>query len=153
MPASEQNSSLVNPSRVVDGASPQAGIYWSWACRKVRSAAGLELEELPAPRPSPGDVALLSVNTMGFHKHITTAENRRLRLYPGAQFIGVFGNRYASDAFEAEVEGLEHLDMLTAAGMIGTVKSKHRDALDPTQISLVGLLRDVGGERLNLKNR
>ena len=88
-----------------------------------------------------------------FHKHLTTAENRRMRLYPGAQFIGVFGNRYACDAFEAEVLGPDNLSLLTAAGMVGTVKSKHHTAADPTQVSLLGYLRDAEGGRLNLKNR
>jgi hypothetical protein len=95
----------------------------------------------------------MRVEKTQFHRHLTTAENRRLRLYPGAQFVGVFGNRYACDAFEAEVLGTDNLAMLTAAGMIGTVKSKHHGAADPTLISLLGYIRDEEGTRLNLKNK
>jgi hypothetical protein len=134
--------------------APAAGIgtHWSWSCRKVQSGADIELEEESSAPPVPGDLALLRVNTMGFHKHITTAENRRLRLYPGAQFIGVFGNRYASDAFEAEVEGIQNVSLLTGAGMIGTVKSKCGGMADATQVSLLGMLRGADGRRMNLKN-
>src|SRR5207245_836415 len=38
-------------------------------------------------------------------KYLPTAENRRLRIYPEAQFVGGFGNPYAADAYEAELEG------------------------------------------------
>jgi len=131
----------------------QASIHWSWACRKVDTSARIRLEESASPAPVAGDVALVRVESTDFHKHITTAENRRLRLYPGAQFVGVFGNRYAAAAFEAEVQGTANLNMLTGAGMIGTVKSKHYQVAEPTRLSLVGFLRDTNGGRLNLKQR
>jgi len=147
-----QNLVRVNPAGGEDPAN-SIGVYWSWACRKVHSSAGLELETAPAAAPAPGDVALVRVGAMGFHKHITTAENRRLRLYPGAQFIGVFGNRYATDAFEAEVEGTETIGLLTGAGMLGTMKSKFGNMSDPTQVEFIGYVRDSSGDRLNLKRR
>jgi hypothetical protein len=74
-----------------------------------------------------------------------------MRLYPGAQFVGVFGNRYASDAYEAEVLGRDNLSLLTGAGMIGTVKSKHNSMADPTRISLISFVGDRESKRLNLK--
>src|SRR6266545_1152703 len=135
-------------------AGPSPGvIQWSWACRRLASLPYGSVEEAASAPPVPGDVALMRVEKTVFHKHLTTAENRRMRLYPGAQFIGVFGNRYACDAFEAEVQGPDNLSLLTAAGMIGTVKSKHYIAADPTQVTLLGYLRDAEGGRLNLKNR
>src|SRR5262249_31295427 len=89
-------------------ASPPA-IQWSWACRQLASVPLATLQDAESAPPVPGDVALIRVERTQFHKHLTTAENRRMRLYPGAQFIGVFGNRYACDAFEAEVLGPDHL--------------------------------------------
>src|ERR1051326_5559346 len=86
-------------SRQADATSPGV-FHWSWACRKLESVPRLPLEQAPVGGPVPGDLALVRVEKIGFHKYITTTENRRLRLYPGAQFIGVFGNRYASDAYE-----------------------------------------------------
>jgi hypothetical protein len=128
-------------------------VHWSWSCRKL-TAPDFQLED-PATSAPPiaGDVALVRVEVTEFHKHITTAENRRLRLYPGAQFVGVFGNRYAAAAFEAEVQGTHNLNMLTGAGMIGTVKSKHHSAADPTQLSIIGFVRGADGARLNLKGQ
>jgi hypothetical protein len=129
-------------------------IYWSWACRKITSLQGLVLEDPVLPRPpSPGDVALVRVERTDNEEYITTAENRHLRLYPGVLFAGVFGHRYAADSFEAEVQGLDNLSMLTDAGLIGTVKSKHHQAPEPVRVSFVGFLRDAGVERLNLKRR
>jgi len=141
-----------NSGRAAEGLVGGMAVQWSWACRKVQAAACLELEETPSAPPVPGDLALVRLDTMGFHKHPTTCENRRLRLYPGVQFIGVFGNRYASDAFEAEVQGTDNLSLLTGAGMIGTVKSKYDAMADPTRVSLLGLVRGADGRRLNLKD-
>jgi len=126
-------------------------IQWSWACRRLASLPYGSLEPAASAAPVPGDVALMRVEKTVFHKFLTTAENRRMRLYPGAQFFGVFGNRYACDAFEAEVTGSDNLSLLTAAGMVGTVKSKHHSAADPTQVTLLGYVRNAEGGRLNLK--
>src|SRR6266511_2830290 len=128
-------------------------IQWSWACRKLETVPAVPLEDAASAAPVPGDLAVVRVEKAGFHKYLTTSENRRMRLYPGAQFVGVFGNRYASDAYEAEVEGLNNLSLLTGAGMIGTVKSKHDIMADPTRISFVGFVRAEEGARLNLKQR
>ena len=69
----------------------------------------------------------------------------------GDLFIGVFGNRYATDAYEGEMEGLKNLSLLTAAGMVGTVKSKNRSMGNPTDVIFLGFLRDVATKRVNLK--
>jgi hypothetical protein len=140
-----------NPGKA---AAPSAGAFqWSWACRKLELAPDLRMEQPGRARPLPGDLALVRVEKTGFHKYLTTAENRRMRLYSGAQFVGVFGNRYATDAYEAEVEGTDNLSLLTGAGMIGTVKSKHEIMTEPTRISLVGFVRTEEGPRFNLKQR
>ena len=128
-------------------------MQWSWACRKLGSERSVLLEDFESAPPKAGDVALVRVEKTGFHKHFITAENRRLRLYPGAHFTGVFGNRYASDAYEGAILGLDNLHMLTAAGMIGTVMSKHSTMDEPTEVSLVGFLSAAEGTRLNLKQR
>src|ERR1051326_2297992 len=130
-------------------------VQWSWACRKLRARDPVVVAAHPSPshQPAAGDLALVRVDKTGFHKQLTTADNRRMRLYPGARFVGVFGNRYACDAYEAEVEGPEHLSLLTGAGMIGTVKSKNDAMADPTRVSLIGYLRSADGATLNLKEQ
>src|SRR5689334_2293229 len=90
-----------NPELNMNNGNGQTDVppmQWSWACRKLGSHPSVLLEEFGTAPPSPGDVALVRVEKTGFHKYYITADNRRLRLYPGAQFTGVFGNRYASDA-------------------------------------------------------
>jgi hypothetical protein len=144
---------LPNTTNRVGAAAPASDeVHWSWACRRLDClAAPVPLDNSKAAKPVPGDLALVRVEKAGFHKQLTTADNRRMRLYPGAQFVGVFGNRYASDAYEAEVEGVKDLSLLTGAGMIGTVKSKHGTMAEPTRISLVGFVRGRSAKRLNLK--
>jgi hypothetical protein len=97
-----------NPLDLNSGRAREASpgtIQWSWACRKVESTALVPLEDSASAPPLPGDLALVRVQKAGFHKNLPTAENRRLRIYPEAQFVGVFGNPSAADAYEAEVEG------------------------------------------------
>src|ERR1044071_1633931 len=95
----------LEPTAPQPGAGAPGTVYWSWACRRLASQRCESLEEPASAAPAPRDVALMRVEKTEFHKYLTTAENRRLRLYPGAQFVGVFGNRYACDAYEAEVQG------------------------------------------------
>ena len=65
-------------------------------------------------------------------------------------FVGVFGNRYATDALEAEVEGVKNLSILTTAGMVGTVKSKHSSISNTTQVAFLGYLKN-SQNRINSK--
>ena len=99
-----------------------------------------------------GDVALVSVDSISNHSHIVTSANERRRLYLGDQMIGVFGNRYATDAFEGQLFPSDELNILTNAGMLGTVVSQNRNIKDPTRVSLKGYLCDSAGQRINLKS-
>jgi hypothetical protein len=101
--------------------------------------------------PQVGDFALVQVTTIGYHSRIATTEGHKLRLYPGDVVTGVFGNRYATDAFEAEVRSTENLHILTDAGMIGTVRSRHAETKRPTELRFLGYLGDTSGQRLNLR--
>ena len=122
-----------------------------WALRRLTGFPHrMEARADPAP-PRVGDLALVRVERLGYHSAIMTRDNRKLRVYPDDTFVGVFGNRYATDAFEAEVSGTEDLSLLTAAGMIGTVRSSHRDVGRPTSVSFLGYLAKPSGGRLNLK--
>ena len=82
---------------------------------------------------------------------LATADGSKVRLYPDDVIAGVFGNRYATDAFEAEVRTLDDLHMLTDAGMVGTVRSRHRDVKPPTRLRFLGYLANDLNERLNLR--
>ena len=128
-------------------------IRWSWACRIIDVNSSYEIASSNLTDiPNIGDVALFKVLSIGSHKQIVTTANKKIRLYQGDLFVGVFGNRYATDAYEAEVEGLKNLSLLTAAGMVGTVKSKNRSMGNPSDVLFLGFLRDVANKRVNLKS-
>jgi hypothetical protein len=134
-------------------AMPEESIHWTWACRALESRAGYTIDREATHAPDPGDLAVVQIEEVGAHYRIVTADNIRLRIFPGDRFVGVFGNRYATDAFEAEVNGLENLSVLTGGGMIGTVKSKHKDTGKPTKVSFAGYVNDRRGRRVNLKSQ
>jgi hypothetical protein len=131
-------------------------LKWSWACR-VLEDEDYEVQEndpnnIDDNKPRIGDVAVVRVDRIGNHTSMVTADNKKLRIYVGDYIVCVFGNRYATDAFEGEVIGTKNLSLLTAGGMIGTVKSKHfYDVKKPTRLSFRGYLVKEGGKRINLK--
>ena len=124
---------------------------WSWACRIMDPGATQLISRPMGYVPAAGDLAVVQVEEMGYHERITTQDNLRLRIYPGDCIVGVFGNRYATDAYEGEVDGLDNLSLLTAGGMIGTVRSRHRSVKRPTRVRFLGYVANAAGQVLNLK--
>lgn len=124
---------------------------WSWACRNVAPSPVLRLDRDPSCRPRVGDLVLVRVETLGYYRKVTVSQNNRHRLYEGDLFVGVFGNRYAADAYEGEVIDTDDLCILTGVGMVGTFKSKNQLVRDTTKVSFVGYVVDEAGKRLNLK--
>lgn len=130
-------------------------IRWSWACRILDINNNFEITSLDNINdiPNAGDVALFKVSNIGSHRRIVTTANKKIRLYRGDLFVGVFGNRYATDAYEGEVQGLKNLSLLTGAGMVGTVKSKHRSIEKATHVIFLGFLKDTKtDQKVNLKH-
>ncbi|MBA2459293.1 MAG: hypothetical protein H0V43_10115 [Gemmatimonadales bacterium] len=126
---------------------------WSYSCRSLEPQDAYRLTTLDVPAPRVGDVALARVEAIGYHGRMMTARQGRLRLYPGDSIVGVFGNRYATAAFEGEVGPGETVHILTSAGMVGTVRSRHQSMAPPTRLSLLGYLAEPDGRRINLKER
>ncbi len=124
-------------------------LRWLWACRALDQASTYRM--VPAGRvPRAGDVIVAEVTRIRNHTRIMTAANERLHLYEGDLLVGVLGNRYATDAFEAEVTTTDDLHILTAAGMMGTVRSRHAGVKAPTELRFVGHLSQDGLTPLNL---
>ena len=141
------------PQCTIDDVRQGHPLKWSWSCRAIAEHGGSALLGNEGRAPLVGDVALVRVRSLGHHSRINTAGSGKQRLYPGDLLVGVCGNRYATDAFEGEVRGLEDLHMLTDAGMIGTVCSQHNNTRKPTALEFLGFLDDGRGRRLNLKSR
>ena len=125
---------------------------WSWSCRHLDKQADWTIDTDTDIIPQAGDVALVEVTSISNHTSLITAENEKMRIYEGDKLVCVFGNRYATDAFEGEAVGTADLNLMTAGGMVGTVQLKHRSIKNPTQVKFIGCLKVASGERLNLKN-
>ena len=150
----------VRPVNEIDAGATQAtdrvdlpkGARWSWSCRHVDKSASWQLDADDQAAPRIGDVALVEVDKIANHTSLITAENEKMRIYEGDKLLCVFGNRYATDAFEGEAQTVEVLHLMTAGGMIGTVQTKHRSVKTPSQVSFLGYVTDPEGARLNLKD-
>ncbi len=147
--ASTQDNSCVSAF----GIDREATTKWSWSCRMVDPSSAWRIRPIEDHPLSVGDVAVVEIASVGNHTRIVTAANERLRLYPGDRFVGVFGNRYATDAFEAVVGTADRVHILTNAGMLGTVRSRHSSVMSPTMVRCHGLVTDQRGKTLNLKSR
>lgn len=133
------------------GSHSLRGLRWSWACRQLLQFDGDHVSSDQRVPPRAGDVVVVEVAKVGNHTRMTLSDHRRARLYAGDHLVGVLGNRYATDAFEGQIHSLEELHVLTGAGMIGTVQSRHRDVASPTSLRFLGYLTREDGERINLK--
>ena len=124
---------------------------WGWACRSLPRRQDYNLLTDDTLPPKVGDVAVFEIETIRHHTRILTADHERMRLYPGDKLVGVFGNRYATDAYEATVEKSEDLSILTSAGMVGNILSRNVSTKSPTKVRLVGYLARPDGSRINMK--
>lgn len=125
-------------------------VRWSWATRLINDT-DFYIEKSPLTKPVPGDLGLFRVKEIGYHQNLITKDDKKLRLYENDLFVGVFGNRYATDGFEGRVRKLDKISILTAAGMVGTVRYKHKSIKRSTKLAFEGLLIDKQNHRINLK--
>ena len=125
---------------------------WGWACRNLSRSASYRLTATTGGRE--GDVVVAVVKTIRNHSRIMTADQGRARMYTDDVIVGVLGNRYATDAFEAygRIEN-GAVDMLTNAGMLGSVLQRNPAVRAPTQLEVVGILADADGRAINLIER
>jgi len=126
-------------------------LKWSWSLRNLDPGQRYYFLHQNRTKPKIGDVVLVRIDKINNHTKLMTARSERLRLHHNDIIVGVFGNRYATDAFEAQVRGLDPLHLLTNAGMIGTVTSKSRKVKPPTQVTFLGYLGDETGRNVNIK--
>ncbi len=104
-------------------------------------------------RPKAGDLVLARVQELGKHKRLELRNGRRARMLPGDEIIVAYGNRYASDQYEALVaDDLSGCDLVAAGGIAAKEVCRHERVAPPTWIVPIGLLGDEIGRRLNLKN-
>ncbi len=103
--------------------------------------------------PNAGDMMLARVTKIGQHDELELAQGRRTALFAGDEIIVCYGNRYATDQFEAHVPThLESCDLVASSGIAGLISYHHAMGKVPTGIQPVGLLADHNHRRINLKN-
>lgn len=125
------------------------GAHRSFATRvaDLSLAASLDADA----RPSPGDLCLARVTRLGQHRHIELVSGRRAQLQVGDTLILAFGNRYATDQYEALVPpSLEPCHLVAAGGIASVAVSRNVSMKPPTEIRPLGILRDANGAVLNL---
>lgn len=102
-------------------------------------------------RPAAGDLVLARVTALGKQTKLELTDGRRAHMFPGDEIVVSYGNRYAPDQFEAIVShDLGPCDLVAAGGVAGLELSRHVRMPPPTQITPLGLIGDVTGERINL---
>jgi len=142
-------SSIVSAAKAAGRALGDA--IQSWSCRSM-NLDSVRVSSKNQEPPRVGDVALVEVDSISNHTRIVTSANERRRLYPGDRLIGVFGNRYATDAFEGKLTPCGALSILTNAGLLGTVVSQNKNIKSPSRVRMSGYLCDAAGDRINLKS-
>ncbi|WP_292994613.1 DUF1611 domain-containing protein [Nitrosomonas sp.] len=126
---------------------------WAFATRRVSRDAAKVI--LPAEGvPHPGDLVLATVTFLGQHPGLQLPNGRRKQLFPGDEIVVAYGNRYASNQFEAEVpETLGPCHLVAGGGIASRAVSWHVNMRKgPTQITPIGLLGDANKRRINLRD-
>lgn len=101
--------------------------------------------------PQAGDLILAHVDSLGQHPGLQLPSGRRKQLFPGDQIVVAYGNRYASNQFEAVVpETLGPCHLAAGGGIAARVVSWHMKMKSPTEITPLALLADARGQRINL---
>lgn len=103
--------------------------------------------------PVVGDVFFVEVDRVGQHVEL---ESRHGRLHPvlvpGYRCLVVFGNRYATDAYEARVptEPCEFVDLVARSGVAGVVsETAYARVGMPTRLRVLGRVLDPDDQPLN----
>lgn len=103
--------------------------------------------------PEVGLIALARISHIGRNTRLELVDGRRAQLHVGDQFATVFGNRYATRQFEGYAQMTDgNCDLLSVAGVCGTVTSRHSGIGEPTRLQIVGAFADPDESPLNLRS-
>lgn len=126
---------------------------WAFTTRRVPLGAAFSILP-PEGRPQPGDLVLARIDVLGHHAALQLVNGRRRQLFPGNEVVVAYGNRYASNQFEAVVpESMGPCHLVAGGGIASRARSWHSQiSRGPTEITPIGLLAGADGRRLNLRD-
>lgn len=125
---------------------------WAFTTRRVPQGAACVILP-PRGKPEAGDLVIARVDAIGHHGDLHLVNGRRRHLFVGDEVVVAYGNRYASNQFEALVpETLGPCHLVAGGGMAARAISWHVSvSRGPTAITPIGLLAGTDGKRLNLR--
>lgn len=129
---------------------PNARIKWPYATHLVDPAVVSGLLPM-VDGHDPGALVLVRVVTLGKHRDLEAQDGRKVTIFAGDVFVGVLGDRYATDQFEGvgRVKGaLGHI--IGIGGVVGEVVSMNNKMVAPTVIEYLGRLADADGQPLHM---
>ncbi|MDJ0867269.1 MAG: DUF1611 domain-containing protein [Myxococcota bacterium] len=124
---------------------------WAFTTRRVPTDRPYRIRhEAVAPRA--GDLVLARVDLLGHHRGLQLWSGRRRNLFPGDEIVVAYGNRYASNQFEAVVpRTLGPCHLVAGGGVAAKARSWHgRISRGPTVITPIGLLLGADDRPANL---
>ncbi len=127
-----------------------ARVKWPYATHLVDKSQAKGLLPMVMGH-QPGALVLCRVVSIGKHRDLEAQAGRRMAIFAGDVFVGVLGDRYATDQFEGigRVTGpLGHI--LGIGGVLGEVVSMNNRMSEPTIVEYLGRLADADGQPLHL---
>jgi len=126
---------------------------WAFTTRRVTRDSAKVLLSLEGA-PNAGDLVLATVDFLGQHPGLQLPNGRRKQLFPGDEIVVAYGNRYASNQFEAVIpETLGPCHLVAGGGVASRAISWHVSMKKgPTLITPIGLLGDSNNKRINLRD-
>jgi len=124
---------------------------WAFTTRRVTRDTAKILLPLEG-KPQPGDLILATVDFLGQHPGLQLPNGRRKQLFPGDEIVVAYGNRYASNQFEAVIpETFGPCHLVAGGGIASRAVSWHVSMKKgPTLITPIGVLGDLNNKRMNL---
>lgn len=124
----------------------------SFVTRRVEQDAMATLIKGPL-RPRTGDLALAQVERIHFQRRLELTCGRKATLEPGDKIIVAYGDRYATDQFEAEVPlDLGTTNLVATGGIASRMLSRNGGIRQASIICPLGLIGDGDGMPLNLSH-
>ena len=104
--------------------------------------------------PRIGDLVLAQVVSVGHHKRLEQRNGTTWHIFPGDQVMTAFGNRYATDQYEAYVPKapVPECDLVSVGGVCGEVLSQHPSMNQPTRLRVLGGVCGNDGQIVNLRS-